>query len=167
VYDLADFSPVGSVRVDHPDPSIFTVLSAPLDEQGASSLDFVFFPPRWEVTEHTFRPPFFHRNATTEINGIISDPAHGREDPFAPGCAFLTPSMTAHGVVARSVERALRMSDERADRAVRMPDAAAWFQFETALPIRLTRWAQSGAQRVRDWPSIWGAHRARFDPRRP
>jgi homogentisate 1,2-dioxygenase len=167
VYDLADFSPVGSVRVDHPDPSIFTVLSAPLDEQGASSLDFVFFPPRWEVTEHTFRPPFFHRNATTEINGIISDPAHGREDPFAPGCAFLTPSMTAHGVVARSVERALRMSDERADRAVRIPDAAAWFQFETALPIRLTRWAQSGAQRVRDWPSIWGAHRARFDPRRP
>src|SRR5690606_5302153 len=74
VYDLGLFSPVANVRWDHGDPSIYTVVSAPLDEQGAHSLDFVLFPARWDPTVGTFRPPFFHRNAVTEFNGIIKQP---------------------------------------------------------------------------------------------
>ncbi|MEL6185563.1 MAG: iron-containing alcohol dehydrogenase, partial [Myxococcota bacterium] len=86
-YDLMDFSPVTNARFDHPDPSIYSVLSAPLDERGAHGLDLVFFPPRWDVSEGTFRPPFFHRNATMEINGIIRDP-DGDTPPFMTGGWF-------------------------------------------------------------------------------
>ncbi|MCA9719987.1 MAG: homogentisate 1,2-dioxygenase, partial [Myxococcales bacterium] len=161
VYDLARFSPVGNTRFDHPDPSIFTVLSAPLDEQGAHCLDLVFFPPRWDASERSFRPPFFHRNAVTEINGIIRDASLGAHALFQPGGCFVTPAMTAHGVLARAVERELRRRDET---PTRIPDDSAWFQLETALPLHLSRWARGTALRVPGWPLRWGAQRRRFDP---
>ncbi len=159
VYDLMDFSPVGNLRIDHGDPSVFTVLSSPLDEQGAHGLDFVFFPPRWDVTEHTFRPPFFHRNAVTELNGIIRDPGH---PPFASGTTFLTPPMTAHGVRTNVVERFYRMNDERSDQPRRTTEASMWWQFESVLPITLTEWAKTSRHRDPDWPHIWGAYRSHY-----
>jgi homogentisate 1,2-dioxygenase len=162
-YDLSQFAPHASVRVDHQDPSIFTVLSAGLDEPGAHALDLVVFPPRWEATEHSFRPPFFHRNVTTEINGIVKNPAPGRM-PFSPGIVFLTPSMAPHGVMAASVQRQFELSEEAADRPHRLSDDSLWFQFESALPFHPTRWAKEGDTRVRDWVQRWGAHSARFDP---
>ena len=165
VYDLADFSPVGNVRVDHPDPSIHVVLSAPLDEAGSSTLDFVFFPPRWDAVEHTFRPPFFHRNATTEINGIIGDPHLRPNHSFEAGLTFVTPSMTAHGALSQAAESALAKSGADRDHHHRVPDESRWFQFETALPIGLTSWARDTPLRIRDWPSVWGAHRTRFNVR--
>ena len=162
VYDLGLFSPVGNARFDHPDPSIHTVLSAPLDEVGAHSLDLVIFPPRWDPTEGTFRPPYFHRNVTTEFNGIIREaPAPG--SPFVPGCYFLTPGMTAHGPSAPSVERALALPDDVADRPQRYGEAGAlWFQFETALPLSLTPWAERAPNRIADWHDVWGAYRKHF-----
>ena len=42
------------------DPSIFTVLTCPTTKPGVAAADFVIFPPRWCVQEHTFRPPYFH-----------------------------------------------------------------------------------------------------------
>ncbi len=163
VYDLADFSPVGNTRFDHPDPSVHVVVGAPMDEAGADTLDFVFFPPRWDPTEHTFRPPFFHRNAVTELNGIIRDPSLFSGGPFAEGITFLTPSMTAHGILARAVESHLRRSDVVADRPERIPDTSAWFQLETMLPLSLTRWARSAATRIEGWPHAWGAYRTHFE----
>lgn len=165
VYDLARFTPAGYTRIDHPDPSIHTVLSAPLDERGTNSLDLVVFPPRWDHTEHTFRPPYFHRNATTEINGIIREVVH-EGSRFVPGCVFITPSMTPHGVVAASVERALSLEDAVADRPHRYPESACWFQFETALPISLTPWARDAAHRHQDWNAFWGVYRSHFDASR-
>lgn len=60
-YDLSKFCPVNSVSHDHPDPSIFTVLTCPGAHPGTALADFVVFPPRWTVAQHTFRPPYFHR----------------------------------------------------------------------------------------------------------
>jgi homogentisate 1,2-dioxygenase len=165
VYDLARFTPAGYTCFDHPDPSIHTVLTAPLDERGSNSLDLVVFPARWDNTEHTFRPPYFHRNATTEINGIIRAPVH-EGSRFVPGCLFITPSMTPHGVVAADVERAFAMDDATADRPHRYLESACWFQFETALPISLTPWAREAAHRHRDWNAFWGVYRSHFDPTR-
>lgn len=163
VYDLADFSPVGNTRFDHPDPSVHVVIGAPMDEAGADTLDFVFFPPRWDPSEHTFRPPFFHRNAVTEFNGILRDPTLRRDGPFTEGGWFLTPSMTAHGVLARVVESQLRRSDASADRPERIPDESAWFQLETMLPLSLTGWARSAPNRIQAWPHGWGAYRSHFE----
>lgn len=161
-YDISKFSPVGNTRVDHGDPSVHTLLSAGLDEQGAHALDFVIFPARWDPTEHTFRPPFFHRNVTTEINGIVRDPTLG--PPFAPGMVFVTPSMTPHGVRARSVDNYLAKSDAVADKPSRSSGAAFWFQFETALPFYPSVWAANASERQGSWPDIWGEHATRFEP---
>jgi homogentisate 1,2-dioxygenase len=161
VYDLALFSPAGNTRIDHVDPSVHTVLSAPLDEPGTHTLDLVIFPGRWDVTEGTFRPPYFHRNVTTEINGIIRDTVTPGS-PFVPGGLFLTPSFTPHGVMASSVERALALDDERANRPQRSPDTSLWFQFESALPFSLSAWARGAGNRVADWHLVWGAYRKHF-----
>ncbi|MBL8584709.1 MAG: homogentisate 1,2-dioxygenase, partial [Rhizobiaceae bacterium] len=69
-YDLSTFSPVGAILFDHPDPSIFTVLTAPSGEEGTANVDFVIFPPRWMVAENTFRPPWYHRNIMSEFMGL-------------------------------------------------------------------------------------------------
>ncbi|KAH0859414.1 hypothetical protein HID58_087675 [Brassica napus] len=59
-YDLQKFCSYNTVLIDHGDPSINTVLTAPpTDKPGVALLDFVIFPPRWLVAEHTFRPPYY------------------------------------------------------------------------------------------------------------
>jgi homogentisate 1,2-dioxygenase len=166
VYDLSLFTPAGYTRVDHPDPSIYTVLSAPMDEAGSHSLDLVVFPPRWDATEHTFRLPYFHRNVTTEINGIVRE-LLTNDGMFEPGCVFVSPSFTPHGVVAASIERHLAQTGEQADKPHRYSDRALWFQFETALPLTLTPWASAAAHRHADWHARWGVYRSRFMPDNP
>jgi homogentisate 1,2-dioxygenase len=166
VYDLSLFTPVGYTRVDHPDPSIYTVLSAPMDEAGSHSLDLVVFPPRWDATEHTFRLPYFHRNATTEINGIVRE-VTSADAMFVPGCVFVTPSMTPHAPSAASVDRHLAQAADKADLPHRFSERALWFQFETALPLSLTPWAANAPQRHADWHARWGVYRSRFAPETP
>jgi homogentisate 1,2-dioxygenase len=161
-YNTSLFSPVSNTRIDHGDPSLYSVLSGGLDEQGAHALDLVVFPARWDPTEHTFKPPFFHRNVTTEINGIVRDP--GLSQPFETGMVFITPSMTAHGVRARSVQSYLTKNDTDADKPSRTSDRAMWFQFETAMHFMPTRWAVQASQRRDDWHYVWGEHAPRFDP---
>jgi len=156
VYDLSSFSPVSNVRFDHADPSVYTVLSAALDEPGANNLDFVVFVPRWDPTEHTFRPPYFHRNATTEFNGIITTPGRGI---FQPGSYFLTPPLVPHGIVAKNLPHSLARIEPEPQKPVQ---SSLWFQFETTLPVSLTRWAASAPNRLDSWRGIWGGYRSRF-----
>ena len=165
VYDLSLFTPAGYTRFDHPDPSIYTVLTAPLDEQGSNTLDLVVFPPRWDATEGTFRLPYFHRNATTEINGIVRE-VSSNSSMFAPGCTFITPCLTPHGPVASALERHIDQNPEHADRPHRYTESALWFQFETALPLTLTPWARESPTRHDDWHAQWGVYRSRFTPER-
>jgi homogentisate 1,2-dioxygenase len=48
-YDLTKFINVGSISVDHIDPSIFCVLTAKSRDPQAPLLDFLIFSPRWLV----------------------------------------------------------------------------------------------------------------------
>jgi homogentisate 1,2-dioxygenase len=97
-YVLTLFSPVSSVRVDHVDPSVFTVLTVPTPTKGLAALDFVIFPPRWLVAEHTFRPPYFHRNCMCEFMGLIQGAYEGKtKGGFVPGGASLHNRMMPHG----------------------------------------------------------------------
>ncbi|HSD90292.1 MAG TPA: homogentisate 1,2-dioxygenase, partial [Kofleriaceae bacterium] len=157
VYDLSSFSPVGNTRFDHGDPSVHTVLSAPLDEPGTHTLDFVVFPTRWDATTNTFRPPFFHRNPIAEINGIVREQSKG---PFQPGCCFITPSLTAHGISGRGVERQRNLGDAEADQPVQLGGASLWFQLESALSPVLTPWAREHA--LPEWAATWGSHRSYY-----
>ena len=42
-YDLARFNTINTVSFDHPDPSIFTVLTSPSERPGTANCDFVIF----------------------------------------------------------------------------------------------------------------------------
>ena len=88
-YDLRLFNTVGSISYDHPDPSIFTVLTCQSDDPGQAVCDFVIFPPRWLVAEHTFRPPYFHRNTMSEFMGNLAGVYDAKEYGFIPGASSL------------------------------------------------------------------------------
>lgn len=132
LYDLAHFMAVGTVSFDHPDPSIFTVLTAPSDTPGTAMLDFVVFPPRWMVAEQTFRPPWFHRNVMNEFMGLIHGTYDAKAEGFLPGGASLHPMMSAHGPDAATTERAMA-----ADLVPHKIDGALAFMFETRETLRI------------------------------
>ena len=136
-YDLARFNSLGSVSFDHPDPSIMTVLTSPIDPRGKNALDVAVFRGRWDVSEHTFRPPFFHRNSASEFNGVIASP-HGSR--WSPGTFTYSPYLTPHAISARGYEHTVTMSDEAADRPERLPDDSLWIQFESAYVWRVMPW---------------------------
>jgi homogentisate 1,2-dioxygenase len=83
-YDTARFMTLGSISFDHPDPSIFTVLTSPSDTPGVANCDFVIFPPRWMVAEDTFRPPWYHRNVMSEFMGLVYGQYDAKPEGFRP-----------------------------------------------------------------------------------
>ena len=137
-YDLRLFNSLGSVSWDHPDPSIFTVLTSPMDTHGRNAIDVGVFLGRWDVAEHTYRPPFFHRNSAVEFNMVLSNPA-GR-GPWAPGTFSYTPYLTPHGISAHSNNAVIAADDEAADRPVRGDDDSIWLQFESTYLLRVMPW---------------------------
>src|SRR6266446_7601550 len=105
-YDLRRFNAIGSISFDHPDPSIFLVLQSQSDTPGVDNLDFVVFPPRWLVMEHTFRPPWFHRNVASEFMGLIHGVYDAKAEGFLPGGASLHNCMSGHGPDAETFTKA-------------------------------------------------------------
>jgi len=105
-YDLSRFNVMGSVSYDHPDPSIYTVLTSPSDTAGVANIDFVIFPPRWMVAENTFRPPWYHRNIMSEFMGLIEGTYDAKEAGFVPGGSSLHNCMSPHGPEAAVFEKA-------------------------------------------------------------
>uniref|UniRef100_A0A915CUE2 Homogentisate 1,2-dioxygenase n=1 Tax=Ditylenchus dipsaci TaxID=166011 RepID=A0A915CUE2_9BILA len=105
-YDLRRFMTINTVSFDHCDPSIFTVLTAPSAHPGVAIADFVIFPPRWGVAEHTFRPPYYHRNCMSEYMGLITGNYEAKSQGFQPGGASLHSMMTPHGPDYNCFEKA-------------------------------------------------------------
>lgn len=96
-YDLRRFNTINTVSFDHPDPCIFTVLTSGSEIPQTANLDFVIFPERWMVAEHTFRPPYYHRNVMSEFMGLIYGRYDAKEEGFSPGGASLHNCMSPHG----------------------------------------------------------------------
>lgn len=149
-YDLARFNTIGTVSYDHPDPSIFTVLTSPSETPGTANVDFVIFPPRWMVAEHTFRPPYFHRNVMSEFMGLVRGEYDAKQGGFAPGGASLHNRMSAHGPDRASYDKAVA-----ADlKPVKIDDTLA-FMFETRWPVSATRFALETPALQRDYDAVW------------
>lgn len=149
-YDLANFNVIGTVSFDHPDPSIFTVLTAPSDTPGVANLDFVIFPPRWMVAEHTFRPPWFHRNMMSEFMGLVHGAYDAKAGGFVPGGCSLHNCMTAHGPDAESYEKAAN-----AELGPDFQGDTLAFMFETRHVIRPTAFALASPQLQPDYFECW------------
>jgi len=149
-YDLRRFNTIGTVSFDHPDPSIFTVLTAPSDTHGTANCDFVIFPPRWMVAEDTFRPPWFHRNVMSEFMGLVLGQYDAKVGGFQPGGASLHNQMNGHGPDQASYAKAVA-----AELKPQKLDGTMAFMFETRLPVRPTRWAAETPTAQLDYDDVW------------
>ncbi len=158
-YDLRRFNAVGSISFDHPDPSIFTVLSAPSETPGTSNVDFVIFPERWAVAEDTFRPPWYHRNIMSEFMALIYGVYDAKPEGFAPGAMSLHNQMLAHGPDRNAFEQATKGELK----PVKLTGTLA-FMFETRFAQRVTKHAAELATLQKDYADCWNGLEKRFDP---
>lgn len=149
-YDLANFNAINSVSFDHPDPSIFTVLTSPGEISGTANCDFAIFPPRWTVAEHTFRPPWFHRNVMSEFMGLVRGAYDAKVDGFIPGGASLHNCMSAHGPDKTSYVQAIA-----ADLAPHKIENTLAFMFETRWAIQPTPFAMETPFLQTDYDDCW------------
>ncbi|WP_395808454.1 homogentisate 1,2-dioxygenase [Archangium minus] len=149
-YDLSRFNTIGTVSFDHPDPSIFTVLTSPSELPGVANCDFVIFPPRWMVAENTFRPPWFHRNIMSEFMGLVHGAYDAKAEGFLPGGASLHNCMSGHGPDRETYTRAVeaRLAPHK------ITDTLA-FMFESRWVIAPTRFAMETPTLQRDYDACW------------
>ncbi len=154
-YDLAKFNVINTVSFDHPDPSIFTVLTSPSEFPGTANCDFVIFPPRWMVAEDTFRPPYFHRNVMNEYMGLIFGTYDAKAEGFVPGGGSLHNCMSGHGPDAATFEAASGAKLEPRY----LGDTLA-FMFESRLIIHPTRFALERTQS--DYWECWQGLKKHF-----
>jgi len=161
-YNLDLFVPVNSVKEDHMDPSIFTVLTCPTTEVGVACCDFVIFPPRWLVAEHTFRPPYFHRNCMSEFMGNICGKYEAKPEGFLPGGGSLHSIMVAHGPDAEATNKATESDLKQ----VRISDDSLQFMFESTFFMKLTEWG-SQAPTDEQYYQCWEGVKMDFDESTP
>ena len=149
-YDTASFMVIGTISFDHPDPSIFTVLTSPSELPGLANVDFVIFPPRWLVGEDTFRPPWFHRNVMSEYMGLIRGVYDAKATGFEPGGGSLHNTFASHGPDADTYQRAStqRLTPTKLDQTLA-------FMFESRWTIIPTKQAMQAGHRQRDYDSVW------------
>jgi homogentisate 1,2-dioxygenase len=157
-YDLRTFSPVGSIGFDHPDPSIFTVLTAPTGEAGTANVDFVIFPERWLVAEHSFRPPWYHMNVMSEFMGLVYGQYDAKEGGFVPGGMSLHNCMLPHGPDASAFDKA-----STAELKPHKLTNTLAFMFETRYPQQLTSFAASLPSLQEDYADCWSGITKKFD----
>ena len=153
-YDLRRFNTINTVSYDHPDPSIFTVLTSPSDTPGTANCDFVIFPPRWMVAEETFRPPWFHRNVMSEFMGLITGAYDAKAGGFAPGGASLHNQMSGHGPDEASYDRAVAV-----DLQPHKIENTMAFMFESRFVFRPTRFAAETPLAQLDYDDCWTGFR--------
>jgi homogentisate 1,2-dioxygenase len=149
-YDLARFMAIGTISFDHPDPSIFTVLTSPSTVPGTANCDFVIFPPRWLVAEDTFRPPWFHRNVMSELMGLVYGVYDAKAEGFVPGGVSLHNCMMPHGPDAATFDKA-----SSAELQPHKIANALAFMFESAHVFKLTRRSLEAANRQSGYDAVW------------
>jgi homogentisate 1,2-dioxygenase len=152
------FSPVGALLFDHPDPSIYTVMTSPSDTPGTANVDFVIFPERWAVAENTFRPPWYHRNLMSEFMGLVYGVYDAKPEGFVPGGMSLHNQMLPHGPDSDAFEGASNAELK----PVKLTNTLA-FMFETRFRQRITRYAAELPTRQDDYMDCWKGLKKHFN----
>jgi homogentisate 1,2-dioxygenase len=162
-YDTAHFMTIGSISFDHPDPSIFTVLTSPTDTPGTANCDFVIFPPRWMVAEDTFRPPWYHRNLMSEFMGLVQGQYDAKPEGFVPGGASLHNCMVPHGPDADAFNKA-----STAELKPHKLDNTLAFMFESRYRFVPTAFAMNSAENGhlldKNYADCWSNLKDQFKP---
>ncbi|MEY4748956.1 MAG: hypothetical protein RIQ60_1170 [Pseudomonadota bacterium] len=158
-YDTANFMVIGSISFDHPDPSIFTVLTSPSDTPGTANCDFVIFPPRWMVAEKTFRPPWYHRNLMSEFMGLVTGQYDAKPEGFKPGGMSLHNCMVPHGPDTEAYGKA-----STAQLAPHKLDHTLAFMFESRWRFKPTAFAMNGGALDKNYAACWNGLADQFKP---
>ena len=153
-YDLARFMTIGPISFDHADPSLFTVLTSPSGEPGVANCDFVIFPPRWQVTEDTFRPPWFHRNLMSELMGLVHGVYDAKAEGFTPGGISIHNCMSAHGPDLATYEKATA-----AELKPHKIQETLAFMWESRYVWRPTKFALGARELQQDYDKVWNGFR--------
>jgi homogentisate 1,2-dioxygenase len=156
-YDLARFMAINTVSFDHPDPSIFTVLTSPSGQPGVANCDFVIFPPRWQVAENTFRPPWFHRNVMSELMGLVRGVYDAKAEGFLPGGVSLHNCLSAHGPDLATFEKA-----SAAELKPQKIENTLAFMWESRYVFRPTKFAMTARELQKDYDTVWSGFKKRF-----
>lgn len=156
-YNLKHFNTLGSISYDHPDPSIFTVLTSQTSTPGVANLDFVIFPPRWMVAEDTFRPPYYHRNLMSEYMGLISGSYDAKPSGFMPGGSSLHNCMSPHGPDKESFE----IASKSTNLPEKYEDVLA-FMFESYYDWRVTDYALNSNLYQKSYNDCWNGMESNF-----
>jgi len=149
-YDLARFMVINTVSFDHADPSIFTVLTSPSGQPGVANCDFVIFPPRWMVAEHTFRPPWFHRNVMSELMGLVHGVYDAKAEGFLPGGVSIHNCMSGHGPDVATFDKA-----SSAELKPHRIENTLAFMWESRWVFRPTRHAAEAKELQKDYDTVW------------
>lgn len=161
-YDLRRYNAVGSISYDHPDPSIFAVMSAPSETPGSSNIDFVIFPDRWMVAEDTFRPPWYHMNIMSEFMGLIYGQYDAKPQGFVPGGMSLHNCMLPHGPDTDAFNHASHTELK----PVKLQNTLA-FMFETRFAQHVTKYAASLGTLQDSYINCWRGLEKKFNPNKP
>ena len=153
-YDLARFMVINTVSFDHADPSIFTVLTSPSGQPGVANCDFVIFPPRWQVAEHSFRPPWFHRNVMSELMGLVHGAYDAKAEGFLPGGISIHNCMSAHGPDVATFDKA-----SAAELKPHKIENTLAFMWESRYVFRPTKAAMNARERQKDYDRVWAGFR--------
>jgi homogentisate 1,2-dioxygenase len=159
-YDLALFNVINTVSFDHIDPSIFTVLTSASDIVGTANVDFVIFPPRWMVAEHTFRPPWFHRNCMSEYMGLIHGTYDAKAEGFVPGGGSLHNAFSAHGPDAATFHKASNDSLQP-----KYQGNTLAFMFESRYVFQPTQFAMETSALQNNYDTAWAGFDSAKDPK--
>ena len=156
-YDLRRFNTIGTVSFDHPDPSIFTVLTSPSETPGAANVDFVIFPPRWMVAEDTFRPPWFHRNVMSELMGLVHGAYESKAEGFLPGGVSIHNCLQGHGPDVPTFEKgsAAELKPHKLENSLA-------FMWESKYVFRPTKFALGAPQLQKGYDAAWGGFKKHF-----
>lgn len=158
LYNLNNFSPIGSTNFDHPDPSIYSVLTSKSETLGTSNIDFIVFPERWSVAENTFRPPWYHKNIMSEFMGLIYGEYDARPNGFFPGGISLHNMMLPHGPDYETFQKA---SNE--DLKPHKFENSLAFMFETRYPQHVTKFASVSNGLQKNYIDCWRDIEKNFD----
>jgi len=158
-YDTVNFMTIGSISFDHPDPSIFTVLTSPSDTPGTANCDFVIFPPRWLVMEDTFRPPWYHRNVMSEFMGLVYGQYDAKPGGFKPGGASLHNPMVPHGPDEEAFDKA-----SHAALTPHKLDNTLAFMFESCFRFIPTPFAMQSPALDQDYADCWAGLKDQYKP---
>jgi homogentisate 1,2-dioxygenase len=154
-YDLSNFMVINTVSFDHADPSIFTVLTSPSGTAGVANCDFVIFPPRWQVAEHSFRPPWFHRNVMSELMGLVHGAYDAKAEGFMPGGVSIHNCMSAHGPDVTSFDKATakELKPEKIENTLA-------FMWESRYVFRPTAAALKAKELQKDYDKVWNGFKS-------